>query len=647
MTGEPSGSGPTGGPARAGLAARLALTLTGLLALRGILPPAEWPWLPIPWLAALAVLASLLAAFRLRREPAGAPLRRDPAVLVLLACLGLLLAVLLSHRMRITSDGIDHYVYLRSLWFDRDLELANDYDAVAPGLSRVDPVTPIGRTSNHHPVGPALVWSPLFLVADALARLTGRSGDTALHRNAVAIASLLYGWAGLLLVYLAARRRTGRAAALLGTLALGFGTFLYWYLAFAPTMAHAPAFGAAALVVWLWLSPMPAGPRRAALLGAACGLAALLRWANGLILLLPLCELLPRLLRPGERRAALRDLAILGGVSLAVFSPQLLAWNALYGSPFTIPQGEAFVGNAPAWDGVLFSPRKGLFSWSPLLYVGLAGLVPFALRERWRALSALVFALLLVRVNAGVADWWGGAAFGGRRFDALLPLFGLGLAFAVAGLAELSRRRPLLLPALVLCAGVGWNVLLARQWRAGAFDTAEPVAFEQMGRGVVAEIDRAIGSPFSLPAALVEWWRSGRPPADYESAYTTRPFARWSIRMGADERLFLDDGWGVPLAEDGASFRCLEGRAAGLVIPLHQAAASRLGLRLRAEAGARVQPVVNGRPVAEWDVGPAWADLEAAVPEALLRPGRNELRLRLLESEARLCVAGAWLERTR
>lgn len=628
-------------------APRLALALTGLLALRGLLPPDEWAWLPIPWLAALAILASLAAALRLRSQPADAPLRRDPAVLVLLAALGLLLALLLSHRMRITSDGIDHYVYLRSLWFDGDLDLANDYDAVAPGLARVDPVTPIGRTSNHHPVGPALVWSPLFLVADALARLTGRSGDTALHRNAVAIASLLCGWAGLLLVYLTARRHAGRAAALLGALALGFGSFLYWYLAFAPTMAHAPAFGAAALVVWLWLSELPAGPRRAALLGAACGLAALLRWANGLIVLLPIADLLPRLARPGERRAALRDLAILGGVSLAVFSPQFLVWNALYGSPLTIPQGEAFVGNAPAWDGVLFSPRKGLFSWSPLLYLGLAGLVPFALREKWRALAALVFAFLLVRVNAGVADWWGGAAFGGRRFDALLPLFGLGLAFAVAGLAEIGRRRPLLLPALVLVAGVGWNVLLARQWRAGALDTSEPVAFEEMGRGVVAEIDRAVGSPFSLPGALALWWRSGRRPADYESLYATRPHARWSVRMGVDDRVFLDDGWGAPLSDGASSFRCLEGRSAGVVVPLHQAAAYRLGLRLRAEPGARVQPVVNGRPVAEWDVGPEWADHEADVAEALLRPGRNDLRLRLLGAQARLCVAGAWLERSR
>src|SRR6185503_17366900 len=115
-------------------------------------------------------------------------------------------------------------------------------------------------------------------------------------------------------------------------LAIGFGTFLYWYLAFAPTMAHALAFFAAALFLFLWLRPTGAGIRHAAWLGAACGLVALTRWGNALVLLLPLVEALPRLSHPREWRALAREAATFAAAATVVFFPQMLVWKLLYGS---------------------------------------------------------------------------------------------------------------------------------------------------------------------------------------------------------------------------------------------------------------------------------------------------------------------------
>jgi hypothetical protein len=124
-----------------------------------------------------------------------------------------------------------------------------------------------------------------------LVRLRGGTPDgwNRLYLDAVAVGSVLYGWAGLVLVYLTTRGE-GRGPALAAVLGLAFGTFLYWYLAFAPTMAHAMAFGAAALFLWLWLRPDLSGTRRALWLGAAAGLCALTRWSSALIVLLPIVE---------------------------------------------------------------------------------------------------------------------------------------------------------------------------------------------------------------------------------------------------------------------------------------------------------------------------------------------------------------------
>jgi hypothetical protein len=631
------------------------LVAVAALVVRGILPPASWPWLPTSLLAWVVGAAAFLAALRCRREPVTAPLSRDPGFHVLLLGLCVLLATLASHRFRITSDGLDHYVYLRSIWIDSDLDLENDYRAVQPGWEPSEPTTPLGRTANVHPVGPALAWAPFYAFADLASAVGGwpRDGLNPLYKNAVSVASLLYGWLGLVIVYRATGSRFGRASALLASLGLGFGTFLYWYLAYAPTMAHAQAFAAAALFAFLWLGGEPRGVRRAAILGAACGLAALMRPPNVLLALLPAVEALPRLRRPGEWKHLVTEAAAFAATAALVFAPQMLVWWRLYGAPLTVPQGAAFLGNAPALGGVLFSPRHGLFSWSPILYLGAIGLVAWIRREPARAAAAWVFLAALTWLNAGVADWWGGAGFGARRFDAALPLLGLGLALASSLLAELARRRPLWAAAAVLAGFVSWNQLLARQYLSGGWDYAGPVPFEDMGRGAVSLVDRAIGSPFSRPGSVAEWLRTGRPLADYESLFMERRHSRWSIRMGLDDRIFLEDGWSEPRECLGAPCRVLLGEGAGVVVPLHQARPYAIGARLALVDGASgdsalVSVLVNQRPVGRWTVeGGEWRDLSLDVPADALRPGRNQVRLRGSAGSGSLAVAGLWLDPAR
>lgn len=645
--------------ARRRLAACAASLLAAAVVVRAILPPADLSWLPAWAVCAALGLCGAGLAWRHRHAPAEVPWPRDPGFGVLLVALALLILTLLGHDFRLASDGVDHFVYLRSLWVDRDLDLANDYARVSPRGGSVDPPTPLGRTGNLHPVGPALLWAPLYALADLLARAAGRAadGDGAPYRNAAALAGLLAGWLGLVLLYRAASRLAGRGPALIAALAVGFGTFLYWYLAFAPTMAHAPAFAAAALVVLLslrpWPAERPAGLRRAAALGAACGLTALLRWADALVALVPLLVALPRLRRRAEWRALALEAAVFAACALLAFAPQMVVWRLLYGSLLTVPQGEGFLAGAPAWSGVLFSPRHGLFSWSPLLYLGLAGLLLDLRRRPAFAAGSLLLLVALARVNAGTADWWGGAAFGGRRFDAALPGLGIGLALAVAGLARVLARRPLAGVALFVAAGVGWNLLLARQYRSGAWDYSGPVAFEEMGHAAVSQIDRALGSPFALPGALVERVTSGRALADYESLFMQRPFSRWTIRMGLDDRLFLEDGWSAPARQADVGYRSLLGASAGLAVALHRPLDYRLTLRAAAlaaagEAGAsaRVRLVVNQQALEACDFGPAWSECETPLPARVLRGGRNLLRLRVvaLSPGARVAVAGAALE---
>ena len=519
-----------------------AIAVGSIAVLRAIVPARIAP--SFPSAVPLAVLGAigLAGAWRFRREPPDGPWRRDPGIFGLVAALAILLAALLSHDERVVSDGIDHYVYLRSLRLSGDLDLADDYAAVSP-LGRSSAAdTPTGRMGNEHPIGPAILWSPLYLVGDSLSLVLdpqGRRGDGPFQRNAVAVAGLLWGWLGLVALHRCAAPRAGRGPAWLAAFGIAFGTFLYWNLVQAPTMAHAPAFATAAFVMAWWLRADRGGWPRAFVMGALIGLAALVRWSSMLLAILLVWDAVC-LARERRWRDLVRDGALWSAGFVAAFAPQLLAWRALYGSFVTIPQGGGFVSGHPAWAGVLFSPQHGLFSWSPLLYAGLLGLALWARRETGRALVVLAFLLALTRLNAGVADWSGGASFGARRFDAALPFLGMGLALAAQACAELARRRPLLVPAGALALAAGWNVLLAQAHRT-AWDPSGPVSFEQMGHGAVSAWDRVAGSPFALPASLWEWARRGRAPRDWESLFMTRGFERWSVRMGVDDRLFLED----------------------------------------------------------------------------------------------------------
>ena len=68
----------------------------------------------------------------------------------------------------IMGDAVHHYVPVRSLVFDRDLHLRNEYLRVykfrgdEPEATWLSETTPTGHVRSYMPVGPGLVWAPAF-----------------------------------------------------------------------------------------------------------------------------------------------------------------------------------------------------------------------------------------------------------------------------------------------------------------------------------------------------------------------------------------------------------------------------------------------------------------------------------------------------
>ena len=384
------------------------------------------------------------------------PLARRPGLVLgtlTAVCLAAFLASIPLPRadgQLLGGDGFGYYVYLPSLVLDRDLDFTNQSDALGAGGS-VLPAgrTPTGLRTNLWPAGPALLWLPFFLLAHGLALVLNAFGAGIRldgcgywHQSFVIAGNIVYGALGIALSFDAARRVASAGSALWATVTLVCAGSLVYYLTAEASMSHPVSVFAVGGFFALWTRERHrTGIRRAALLGASIGLIALVRTQEVLLVAAPMaadfagrCFAPPG--RPFRNRAGewLRDALVTALVALAVYSPQALISAALFGTWWRPPQTYAapgvrlFTWWSPHLLDVLFSARRGLFSWHPVFAVALAGLVPLWRRDRWLAISVVLGVVGQAYLLGGWYDWAQGRAFGGRAFIGCLPLFAMSLA---------------------------------------------------------------------------------------------------------------------------------------------------------------------------------------------------------------------------
>ncbi|MBK5257209.1 MAG: hypothetical protein JJE39_14370 [Vicinamibacteria bacterium] len=603
--------------------APIALTF-GALAIRGLAPLASWGGASSAMVfVVLALLSCLRPAWRFRREGPG-NLLRDPAVFLLLAQFPLFASSYFWLGASHGVDAINHIEYVRSMVFDHDLDIRND-DAILGGAIGENP-EPDPTQINMHGIGPAFLWAPLYLTAHSLCGVIGQAcnGSARPYLAACTLTSMFFSVLGLICAYRLALRFASRGAALLAVMGIAWGTFLFWYLTAEPTMSHNLSFATASLT-FLLIQRRPQGARQWFLVGLSVGFSATVRFANALLGAAALPSLFAPYTRSHPREIARNAAALMFGAAVA-FSPQIYAWERIFGAPVLIPNGPGFLDHSPALLGVLFSPRGGLLTWSPLLYLAIPGLLAFR-RLGWRtAVSFWAVILLLYVTNARVPDWWGGSSFGNRRFCTILGPVAVGLAMTFDVVTRFSRRRPLFAPALLVVLASMWNLLLAEGRREFAWGWDQPVGFPQMARVATDEVSRAVGSPFSLPGALIEWARTGRPLSDLDASIFRRPYSVFILRFGDGDIPFLRGGFSVPRGTGEDLHRAT--RDGRLVVPLHRAVDYWIGIRARGVPGQAVRLEINGLEVEPCPLSRATAECEREVPEGAMRAGDNEIRLR-------------------
>jgi hypothetical protein len=417
------------------------------------------------------------------RRLAGAVLGRPTrtcgviGALFVIVYLAAVLAFPRTDERLVVGDAVHHFVQLRSLVYDGDLQFRNEYvrlyglggaDARADGDEWIfDDLTVTGHVRNYSPVGPALIWAPLYGLLSAVLWIGAGLGLNATPTGYEPLLQLAPGLTGIaaatgaavLAARLAARWTTPEWATA-GTVGIWLGSPAIYYSLVSPSYSHAPSMLAMALYLLVWAkgaaSPAGVTGRWCALTGFLSGLASLMRWQDALGILLALYVVA---VRPDHSLAArARHAALVLAGWVVAFLPQMAVWQVLYGSPLTMPQGAGFMEwTAPNPVAVLFSANHGLFTWTPVLLPAVAGAIALSRRDRRVARPLVILAVAAWWVNASVADWWAGEAFGARRFLSLFAIFAPGLS---VWMAEGRRWRRWLTAALV-----GANALLLLQYQ--------------------------------------------------------------------------------------------------------------------------------------------------------------------------------------
>ncbi len=339
---------------------------------------------------------------------------------------------------------------------------------------------------------------------------------------AACYASALYALAGLLLCYRMTRHYASQFATTLATLTIWFATPLVFYMFVQMGFAHANGFFLVALFLYVWHTTRPTTDNRQptadgqqlaahtheqrswrawAALGLIGGLMTITREQLGLFLLLPALEAIGQYWRilftsqPISRKprkvvfASLlsRHIFFLAMFLLAL-TPQLATYQILNGEPRPAREvGGKFNGCSPHWADTLvdFDPRPsfrcyvpddptitnpenyppfahGAFVWSPVLPIGLLGLLLLWRRDRFRAGGLLLAFLAQTYLNGAFGTTWHlTGSFGFRRLIECSPIFIVGLALGIDWAAPRVSWR------LIVVLGVAlivWNIGLIANW---------------------------------------------------------------------------------------------------------------------------------------------------------------------------------------
>jgi hypothetical protein len=428
----------------------------------------------------------------------------------------------------VRGDGVGYYAFARAPLIEHSLDFTEDYRHANEsfrgprldenGQPKSDFRTPTGHLDNHFSAGPAILWSPFLLLTHAgvlFARAMGSAvladGFSAPYRIAMALATALYGFLGLLLSFRLARQYVEERWALLATVAIWWASSLPIYMYFNPSWSHAHSAFAVALFLWYWHKTRSSRSLlQWLLLALITGLMLNVYYPNTMVLTVLVVEAARQYLAAIRRDARagaseiprVSDLLLrhflFGAVVLICLLPTFITRYIVYGGALEsgyIPLRDWFWAS-PVFLAVLLSSNHGLLVWTPILLFAIAGLILFRWHEPRVGAPLLAAFLAFYLFIACYPDWAGISSYGNRFFVSLTAFFILGLGVFLERFARIfhSRRAALATVSAVLALFILWNTGLMFQWGTHLVPARGPISVSEMIHNQFSVVPRQLTS---------------------------------------------------------------------------------------------------------------------------------------------------------
>jgi hypothetical protein len=363
------------------------------------------------------------------------------AVLPLLAVVLPLAVYVLPHRYIGSGDTVPAELLPISILRERDL----DFDEfVKPGEPLPYYFQEVrGRIVSNYPIFPGLLNVPTYAVADLLGVDLYRWRERLSLLTSGLVTSL-----SVLFMFLVLREVGGSDRQAFGfAMVYAFATTA-WSVAGVGLFQHGPSLLFLSAALWCLVR---ATDRTVPWAGLLLALAVVNRPVNVLIAL-PLTVYV--LVHRRRQLVAFVALAAVPAVLLAVYS------QVYWGSIWWLGQGQGARGfdgrMLPGLAGLLLSPARGLFVFSPIFLFGFAagGVVLWRRNVDPLVVYLTVSVLLTLAAYSKWGNWWGGHSFGYRLLTEAVPAFVL--LSALAWRWWIRDRRGLLRMAFV--AALVWSL---------------------------------------------------------------------------------------------------------------------------------------------------------------------------------------------
>ena len=392
-------------------------------------------------------------------------------------------------------DGIGYYSYLPVLFEQKNYDFKPLFDLYTTNVA----ITNKGFVVNDFSCGSAVMWLLAYIISRIFESRSVSIIFVNFFSSLLGIFSLFFVYKTLLLF------KTEKFIAKLISFFIFLGSPLVFYSYVIPQNPHTVTAFLCSVFLYFWLSTY--GQKKLArwiLLGLILGLATLVREQEVLFGMCLIIELISEVIKNKKfDKIYFKFISVFLITFLFVLTPYFLNSMIVFGNVF-IPKSYTLSFTKFSLYSVLdviFSAYHGLFWWTPVLVLGIAGLF-FGLNKNFVvSVSFILILFLQIVLISLVTAPGGGSSFGIRYLTDCSTIFAFGI-YQIYSLLKNSRIKFLFLS---ICGILTlWTVMLVILSAKGIVNLLEPYTMKEFLTVVIKNIGNVIKIKFS-PRIILDY----------------------------------------------------------------------------------------------------------------------------------------------